>query len=107
MEGCDIADLLSILQGQTRCVVLNACYTAEQAELIAQRIDTVIARPDAVYDSAARIFSVYFYQALGFGHSVREAFDLACLQLRLEGWGSSANPILLAKRCDPAEVRFV
>lgn len=103
----DLAALLSVLKDRTRCVVLNSCYSAQEVEPIADVIASVIARPDAVTDSAAILFSTYFYQALAFGRSVRAAFDLGCLQLRMEGWDDGAKPLLLTARCDPEEIRFV
>jgi len=102
----DLADLFSVLKGKTRCVVLNACYSSKEAAPIAEVIDAVIARPKAVRDSAAILFSTFFYQALAFGRTVRGAFELACVQLRMEGLKDSADPVLLASRCDPDEIRF-
>lgn len=100
----DLAALLSVLKDRTRCVFLNACYSAKEAEPMAGVIASVIARPDTVRDSAAILFSTFFYQALAYGSSVRSAFDLGCLQLRMEGWSDEANPILLAR--GPEEIRF-
>lgn len=102
----DLAALLSVLKDRTRCVVLNSCYSAQEVGPIADVIASVIARPDAVTDSAAILFSTYFYQALAFGRSVRAAFDLGCLQLRMEGLDDGEKPLLLATRYDPEEIRF-
>jgi hypothetical protein len=106
LSGANLARLLAVLKDQTRCVVLNACYSAIEAESIAGEIASVIARPDVIDDRAAILFSTYFYQALAFGRSVRTAFDLACLQLNMEGWDDDANPVLLAKWSNPDEIRF-
>jgi hypothetical protein len=106
VPGRDLADLFSVLKARTRCIVLNTCYSAAEAAPLTEVIAAVIARPKTVRDSAAVLFSVYFYQALAFGRSVRAAFDLSCLQMRMEGWGDSADPILLASPFNPDEIRF-
>ncbi len=36
-----LSSLFSLLKDDIRCVVLNACYSADQAEAIAQEIDCV------------------------------------------------------------------
>ena len=55
-------------------VVLNACYTKDQADTIHGAVKTVVGTTDAVDDEAARRFTVAFYRSLGDGLSVREAF---------------------------------
>jgi hypothetical protein len=57
-----------------RLVVLNACYTQEQAQLLPDSVSAVVGTTDAVGDHAARLFTVAFYRTLGDGHSIREAF---------------------------------
>jgi hypothetical protein len=106
LSGSNLSRLLSVLKDRTRCVLLNACYSALDAQSIAGEIASVIARPDVIDDRAAILFATYFYQALAFGRSVKTAFDLACLQLRMEGWEDEAHPVLLAQWSDPAEILF-
>ena len=55
-------------------VVLNACYSKEQAEMIHRVVPTVVGTRDVVGDEAARRFSVAFYRGLGDGLPIREAF---------------------------------
>ena len=57
-----------------RLVVLNACYTKEQARLLPGAVPAVVGTTNSVGDVAARRFTVAFYRALGDGYSVREAF---------------------------------
>jgi hypothetical protein len=66
-----------------QCVFLNACYSEFQAEAISKYVDCVIGMSEAITDTAARDFAAYFYQALGFGQSVQDAFDLGVVQLKL------------------------
>jgi CHAT domain len=57
-----------------RLVVLNACYTQEQAKLLPDAVSAVVGTTDSVGDVAARRFTVAFYRALGDGYSIHDAF---------------------------------
>jgi hypothetical protein len=55
-------------------VVLNSCYSEQQAKSIRNSVKAVVATSDAVDDAAARRFTTAFYRALGNGFSIKEAF---------------------------------
>jgi CHAT domain-containing protein len=55
-------------------VVLNACWTQDQASAIASVGATVVGTSAEVGDEAARRFSAAFYRTLGNGHTVADAF---------------------------------
>jgi formylglycine-generating enzyme required for sulfatase activity len=59
-----------------RCVVLNACYSAEQALLISEHVEAVIGLTGEVSDSASKEFSMGFYEALAYGQDIASAFAL-------------------------------
>lgn len=80
-----------------RLVILNACYSAPQAQAISKYVDRVTGTTTAIYDEAAREFAVYFYQALGFGKSVEDAFELAKIQLQMFKIPEEQMPILLKR----------
>ena len=69
---------------QINCIFLNACYSEPQAEAISNNVECVIGMSFAVTDVAAREFAAHFYQALGFGKSIQDAFDLGVVQLKLQ-----------------------
>jgi hypothetical protein len=102
-----LSKLFSVLKDDIRCVVLNACYSEQQAEAIAEHIDCVIGMSKAIGDKAAISFAAAFYQALGYGKSVKTAFDLGCAQIDLENLGEQDTPKLLALNNDPETVVFV
>jgi hypothetical protein len=77
--------------------VLNACYSVEQATAIAEVVDCVVGMNDAVGDDAARRFAASFYRALGFGRSVRNAFDQGLLAIELDGLDEATTPKLLVR----------
>ncbi len=82
-----LSDLFGVLRDDIRCVVLNACYSADQAEAIATQIDCVIGMTDAITDVASIEFATAFYRALGYGRSVKTAFGLGCNQIDLADAG--------------------
>jgi CHAT domain len=55
-------------------VVLNACHSKAQAELLLGSVKAVVGITDAVDDVAARRFTAAFYRALGNGLTIAEAF---------------------------------
>lgn len=92
-----IARVFELVAGSVRCVVLNACYSAEQAKLIAKHVDIVIGMSRELSDSDAFSFTKGFYEALGRGKTIKEAFALAVLQMRLAGATGDDIPVLHAR----------
>ncbi|HXA20216.1 MAG TPA: CHAT domain-containing protein [Thermoanaerobaculia bacterium] len=54
-------------------IVLNACYSENQASLLTEVVQAVIGTTDALGDEAARRFSTAFYRTLGDGHPLKDA----------------------------------
>jgi hypothetical protein len=102
-----LSELFSLLKDNIRCVILNACYSEEQARAIAQHIDCVIGMSTAITDESSIRFAAAFYQALGFGRDVKTAFDLGCSQIDLESLAEQDTPKLLAVKGDPRQMIFV
>ncbi|MFZ4663124.1 MAG: CHAT domain-containing protein [Caldilineaceae bacterium] len=105
VRGAPLGQLFQILKDNLRCVVLNACYTAELAEGLASVIDCVVGIENAITDSAALQFTTAFYRALGYGRSVQEAFALGRVQIDLAGLGD-AGALHLAG-ANASKLRFV
>ncbi len=103
-----IAQLFAAFSGEIRLVVLNACFSKSQAQAIVQHVDCAIGMKRAIEDKAAITFAASLYRALGFGRSVKEAFDQAVAHLAMEGSSDKDNPELFAREgVDPHDVRFV
>ncbi len=102
-----LRDLFSQLSKVIKCVVLNACYSKKQAEIISNSIDCVIGMAGTVSDQAARSFSSAFYQALGYDQDVKTAFELGCSEIQLQDLGEHGTPIILSKRVDPRSMTFL
>jgi hypothetical protein len=71
-----LAGLFELFSHQVECVVLGACHSEPQADAIAAHIDYVIGMQREIKDKAAIEFSVGFYDALGAGRNVEDAFKL-------------------------------
>ncbi|WOD39388.1 CHAT domain-containing protein [Nodosilinea sp. E11] len=84
------------------CVVLNGCYSAVQAEAIAEQVPYVVGMTQAIGDRAAIEFAVGFYDALGAGRTVEFAYRLGCAAIDLAGKPESATPILINKKAPPS-----
>lgn len=79
-----ISDLFKNFSDKVECVLLNACYSEKQADAIVQHINYAIGMRQQIRDDAAIIFARGFYQALGYGKSIPEAFDLGCNAIELQ-----------------------
>ena len=94
-----LADLFRALSGNIRLVVLNACYSEEQAKLVVEVVDFVVGMADSIEDDAARAFAGALYQGLAFGTSVQTAFDLGRNELQLMGLTDNEDvPVLLTRQ---------
>lgn len=97
IEPGALAALFEQFANSISCVLLNCCYSDLQATAIATHIDYVIGMKQEIADGAAIAFTVGFYQALGAGRSVEEAFTFGCVQIRLQGIPEHLTPVLRKK----------
>lgn len=108
VSGSALRRLFSVMKDDIRIVVLSACYSSEQAQEIATVIDVVVGMGDSVADDAASVFAAAFYRALGFGRSVRNAFDQGIAAIALEGLDDTEVPELLVRAgVDPSKLVLV
>jgi CHAT domain len=101
MDGCskplstsDLGRLLHISSDRIRLAVFNSCESASQAEHACEHIDAAIGMDRPVEDDAAKIFAGQFYNAIGFGRSLLEAFEQARHQVKLVTGRTSGEPLL-------------
>ncbi|MBW4479559.1 MAG: GUN4 domain-containing protein [Tolypothrix brevis GSE-NOS-MK-07-07A] len=99
-----LAGLFGQFAKQVECVVLNACYSEEQALAIAQHIDYVIGMNAAIGDKAALEFAVGFYDALvaydpryDTYSRIEFAFNIACNAIQFAGVSGDSIPIMKKK----------
>jgi hypothetical protein len=76
-----LAATIATVAERVQLAVLNACYTVNQAQAVADEIGVAIGMADAMPDDSAREFAEQLYSAIGFGYSVQRAFDQAVARL--------------------------
>lgn len=92
-----LAALFEQFTDHVNCVLLNSCYSEVQAVAIAQHIDYVVGMNQAIGDKAAIAFAIGFYQALGAGRAIVNAYKLGCVQIGLQGIPEHLTPVLIQK----------
>ena len=93
-----LAKLFDLFQSQVECVLLNACYSEEQADSIHQHIDCVVGMNQAIGDRAAIKFSVGFYTALAALRNYEDCFQMGCTSIDLQGIPESLTPTIKIRR---------
>ena len=78
-----LVEVLGLYNHHLRLVLLNACFTRAQARSIADVIDYSVGTGKGIGDKAGVAFAGAFYRALGFGKSIRDAFNSAKAELVL------------------------
>ena len=89
-----IVQTMSAASADIRLVFFNTCYSRNQAEAVVQHVQAAIGMKTSVDDDAAQIFAAQFYSAIGFGLSVKRAFEQAKAALMLEGIAEVDTPEL-------------
>ena len=98
VKPLNLAKLFELFKDKVEFVLLNACYTELQAEAISEHIDYVIGINQEISDRAAIKFVVGFYDALGAGRSIEDAFKLGCIAIDLDNLPDSLKPLLKQKK---------
>ncbi|HEX8113674.1 MAG TPA: SUMF1/EgtB/PvdO family nonheme iron enzyme [Kofleriaceae bacterium] len=80
-----------------KLVVLNACYTASQAEALVGHVDCVLGMNGSIQDVAARSFAIGFYGGLGERESIAVAYQQGCAAIGLEGLRDDEHPQLVVR----------
>lgn len=96
-----LAELFELFKDDVECVLLNACYSALQAEAISRHIPYVIGMSKGIGDRAAIEFAIGFYEALGAGRSVEDAFKFGRNAIRLERIPEHLTPVLHKREATP------
>lgn len=78
-----LVDVFALYRDHVRLVLLNACFTRAQAHALSEVIDYSVGAGKGIGDKAGVAFAGAFYRALGFGKSIRTAFESAKAELGL------------------------
>lgn len=99
--------LLTAAAGGVQLILFNSCDSATQAEVAIQHVDLAIGMDTAIDDQDAKVFAGQFYNALGFGRSVADAFREAKVQVEFAGGDGEAPQLLCRDGVDPETVVLV
>lgn len=103
-----IVTTMSTLNDNICVVIFNACFSYAQAKAVTQHVDIAIGMKDSIRDDAARVFAAQFYAAIGFGRSVKQAFNQGISALLLEGIPEDDIPSLFVREnVDPDHIILV
>lgn len=95
MEG--VVAAMALAAESVRLIFFNTCHSYRQAQACAEKVGVAVGMATSIGDRAAIIFSSQFYSAIGFGKSVKTAFDQAKALLMLEGIAEDSTPKLYAR----------
>lgn len=100
--------LLRALRGNIQLVVLNACFSEQQARAVSNVAGIAIGMRRQISDEAAVAFSRALYSALADAKSVGDAFEMARAGIRIAGKPEDADvPVLHRRRdVDPSRVHL-
>lgn len=101
-----LTDVFAFFNTRVRLVLLNACLTKSQARSISEVVDYSIGTTRPIGDKVSVAFAGAFYRALGFGKSIREAFNSASAELALTKMPRSRGIKLFVKNGIDEEDRF-
>jgi hypothetical protein len=96
LDNDQLGRLLEAGAGRIRLIMFNSCDSAAQAELAVNHVELAIGMDATIGDAEAKTFAAQFYNSLGFGLSVGEAFRQATFQLEAVHGGSEDIPKLFA-----------
>ena len=95
-----LSSFFRLFANQVECVLLNSCYSKTQAQAISKDIKYVIGMKEEIGDTAAILFSVGFYQAIGAGFSIEDAFDSGRSAIQMENIPEHLIPVLHMRKTE-------
>jgi len=86
--------LFRLFKDKVECVVLNACYSEEQAKAISENNIYVVGMNDRIGDRTAIDFSVGFYQSIGAGKDYEFAHQMGVTLLMSKNISQGDIPVM-------------
>lgn len=76
--------LFKLFKKDVNCVILNACYSKEQAKTISKHGIYVVGMNDTASDEATLAFAVGFYRSLGAGEDYKHSYEMGRINVNSE-----------------------
>lgn len=92
-----IVQTMMVSSDSIRLVFFNTCFSYGQAQAVVEHVDAAIGMNTSIGDEAAKVFASQFYSAIGFGLSLKKAFQQAKARLMLEGIDEEDTPALYVR----------
>ncbi|MCL2003822.1 MAG: CHAT domain-containing protein [Oscillospiraceae bacterium] len=92
-----ITQTITSASDKIHLMFFNACFSCEQAQAVVEHVDAAIGMTNSVSDTGACTFAAQFYSSLGFGLSLKRAFEQAKGTLMLESPAEQNTPKLYIK----------
>lgn len=89
-----IDQIFKLFKNKVKCVVLNACYSENQAKIISKHGIYVVGMNDEINDDVAINFSVGFYLGIVNGKDPVFSYNFAKTKVLAENTSSSSIPVL-------------
>ncbi|MGK7934951.1 MAG: tetratricopeptide repeat protein [Xenococcaceae cyanobacterium] len=99
-----LSNLFELCSEWVKCVLLNACYSEVQANAMVQHINYAIGMNHEIRDDAAIAFATGFYQALGYGQPIGQAYRFGCNAIQLQISGNSTVRSVLSEEKRKLEI---
>jgi hypothetical protein len=78
-----LTELFDAYSPPIECVILNACYSFSQGEILSMHLPYIIAMEGAISDNAAIEFAKGFYESLGSGRNIEFSYKEGCRAVKL------------------------
>ena len=92
-----ITQTITAASDKIHLIFFNACFSYEQAQTIINHVDAAIGMTTSISDKGACAFAAQFYSSLGFGLSLKRAFEQAKIALMYESPTEQNTPELYLK----------
>ncbi len=90
-----LTGLFELFSNKIECVILSACYSKSRANAVSKHIKYVIGMRREIKDKAAIEFAIGFYDALGAGRSLEDAFKFGKNAIREFNLPGHQVPLLI------------
>ncbi len=99
----EISQLLEIFKEKVVCAIFSSCDSNRLADTVVKHIPYVIGMKEDIPDNASIAFSSAFYDGIGAGSSIEDAFKLGCLAIETEedfDENTHSIPVLKKRDCE-------
>lgn len=93
-----LTNLFELFAGKIECVIFNACYSEKQTKAINAHIQYVIGMKKEIDDKEAIAFTGGFYDALGGGRNIEEAFKFGKSAIEIKYPKADSSVVVLSVR---------